>query len=66
MKYKIAQLLSFIIICSGLAAIALLTAAVAAELISTGVFIFWMAVSVAVCWRDVVWIDRHFVDGEWI
>jgi hypothetical protein len=48
-----------------MAAMVLLSALAVNKYISTGWFIFWMAVTTIILHFDAMYLDKHFVDGEW-
>lgn len=66
MKPKSAESAAFLIFIFCIIALVLLTGATANHLISK--FWFWsgLAVLMFIGYKDAKWIDRHFIDGEWI
>ena len=63
---KLNQLLSFTIGIIGMIAIILLTAAVANYHLTLLWYIFWMAVATLVLTLDSIYLESHFIDGEWV
>lgn len=66
MKHKLAELVAFFILIFGICAIILLTGAISTKSINGWWYLLWMVVTATVMSLDVDWIDKHFVDGEWI
>jgi hypothetical protein len=65
LKQQIQQLIAFMGLIFGIAAIILLTGARACGSIRPGPYLFWMTVAGIVMYLDDWWIDKHFIDGEW-
>lgn len=66
MKHKITAFLAFIILVAGISALALLAGALGNNLINICQFLGGTGVTVTTLFLDVKWIDKHFVDGEWV
>lgn len=66
LKNEISQLLAGIIAGLGILGIALLAWLLASDLIHWTWAVVWGMLAVAVLLWDVGWIDKHFVDGEWV
>jgi hypothetical protein len=66
LKHEIAQLSAGIIAGIGIIAIVFLVALKAEDIIKPVHFILGMAISGAVLYLDSLWIDKHFVNGEWV
>ncbi|MBH1941678.1 hypothetical protein I5677_12315 [Mobilitalea sibirica] len=65
-KQQIQQLAAFFILVIGIAAIVLLTGAMVNQFIKPGTYLSGMAVAGIALYFDAGWIDKHFIDGEWI
>jgi hypothetical protein len=66
MKLKFAESAAFLIAVFCIVALVLLTGAMANQLISKFWFWFGLAILMFIGYKDSKWIDRHFIDGEWI
>ena len=66
MKRQLQQLAALLILGAGIVAWALLTGAMANDLIKPVPYLIWVAVIGIVTYCDAGWINRHFVGGEWI
>lgn len=63
---KICQLTSGVIAAIGVATVVFLVALIVGKLINPVCFIGGMVIVGLILWLDAAWIDRHFVDGEWV
>lgn len=66
MKHKLVQLISFIIFILGIIALVILVMAMSSKSIKPGVFLFGIGVTAIVLRVDIRWINKNFVEGEWI
>lgn len=66
MKNQLQQLAAFIILVIGITAIILLTGAMSNKSIKAATYLFWVAVSAIALYFDTRWIDKHFIDEEWV
>lgn len=66
MKNELLQLIAFLIFIFGIIAIVFLTASKAVDFIKPIPFLGGVVVTGVILWLDALWIDKHFVDGEWI
>ena len=66
MKIKLFELFAFLILIFGIIAIIFLAASMAVDLISPGKFLLGVVLIGVILYRDSLWIDKHFVDGEWV
>ena len=65
-RIELQNLASGIIGFLGLIGIIMLVLLVTNGLISFGGFVVGMAIAGAVLWLDSVYIEKHFVNGEWV
>jgi hypothetical protein len=66
LKNEIAKLSAGIIAGIGIIAIVFLVALKAEDIIKPIPFLLGMAISGTVLYLDSLWIDKHFVNGEWV
>jgi len=66
MKIKLFELFAFLILIFGIIAIIFLAASMTVDLISPGKFLLGVVLIGVILYRDSLWIDKHFVDGEWV
>lgn len=64
--HEIMQLTSFIIIILGLVALAVLVGAKLIDSISPKSFLILVGIVIVILRVDIWWMNRNFVDGEWI
>lgn len=65
MKQQIQQLVAFAVLVVGIAAIRLLTGAMAEKSIKPCTYFILMAISGVAVFLDARWINRHFDGEEW-
>lgn len=66
MKRKILSLIAFIILIAGLSALALLAGAINNNLVNFYQFLGLLGITATTLIVDAIWINNHFVDGEWV
>ena len=66
MKQKIAELAAFITFIVGIIAMVILTSAMSNYLINIYQYIGGMGIAGTTMFWDAMWIDKHFINGEWI
>lgn len=65
-KQDIQNLASGIIAALGLASYIFITVLILNKLIAPGWFLIWLGVTTLVLQLDSLYIERHFVNGEWV
>jgi hypothetical protein len=65
-KSDLQNLISLVIGAAGFLALIILTLLALARLITAGWYLFGMAIAVLVLTLVSMYIERHFVNGEWI